>query len=371
MTSVLLVSPSAKAGGAERAFLGLVRHLPEHGLEPHIVLLEDGTLVEWLTEAGFPPVIVPTSRTRYLHRATRTVLRLRSILREREARVVVSNMAKGHVYGGAAAAAAGVPAVWWQHEAAKRTRFETAARYVPAAAVMCVSSRVATAQRGLTPRNVIITVNPGLPIREIEAHAGSGAELRRRLGWNDSPVIGIVGRLQPWKGHEVFLAAAAEILRVRPDARFAVVGGAILGWEGDYPDRIERLAHELGIADRVHFAGHQPDPWRWTDAFDVAVHASHDEPFGLVLVEAMAIGTPLVATAGPGPLEIVDDGVSGLLVEPGDAHALARAVLRVLDDPDLRARIVAGGRVRARDYDEADMTRVFVAVINEALARSS
>lgn len=368
--NVLLLSPSSKAGGAERAFLGLARRLPEHGIQPHVVLLQEGTLAEWLTDAGFEPVIIPTSRTRYVQRAQRTTRRIRSIVLERGAEAVVSNMAKGHVYGGSAALAARVPALWWQHEAASPTRFERAARFLPAAAVICVSTRVAEAQRKLTPRARLLTVNPGLPIAEIEAHEGTGAELRHELGWGNTTVVGMVGRLQRWKGHEVFLHAAAEILAKRPETRFAIVGGAILGWEGDYPAELERLTEQLGIGDRVYFAGHRPDPWRWTDLLDVAVHASYDEPFGLVLVEAMAVGTPLVSTAGPGPLEIVDHGRNGLLVPPGDAKALAGAVLQLLDDDALRARVVAGGRERARDYDESIMASAFAAALRSVVAAS-
>ena len=175
-------------------------------------------------------------------------------------------------------------------------------------------------------------IHPGVPVAEIALRRGDGASVRRLLVPEGGPLVGIVGRLDRWKGQDVFLRAASLVARRRPDARFAVVGGALIGYEGSYPDDLERLAAELGLADRVHFAGHQDDPYPWLDALDVAVLASEAEPFGLVVVEAMVLGTPVVATAPGGPEEIVEHGRSGLLVPSGAHEELATAILRVLDD---------------------------------------
>lgn len=126
----------------------------------------------------------------------------------------------------------------------------------------------------------------------------------------------MVARLQPWKGQELFLRAAALVARMRSDVRFAIVGGAILGWEGDYPQRLRALAAQLGIEDRVFLAGHQADVYPWFDALDLSVTASVGEPFGLVTVEALALRKPVVGVRSAGTAEIIEDGVSGLLVPP-------------------------------------------------------
>lgn len=189
--------------------------------------------------------------------------------------------------------------------------------------------------------------------------------MRAKFGWQERPVIGIIGRLQEWKGQDVFLRAATQVAALHPEAVFAVVGGAVLGWEGDYPVQLRRLADELGIADRVHFAGHQEDVYPWFDACDVVVHASLGEPFGLVLVEAMALGKPLVATAAGGPTEIIVDGESGLLVPPGDADSMAAAISRVLADDGLRARLATGAPKRAEVFDERAMTANFAALLDD------
>lgn len=363
MRRALLLSPSSVPAGAERAFAGLARHLPSQGWEVEAVLLQPGPLERWLADAGCSTMVIDAGRTRQLHRTAATVARLAR--RAREADVVVSNQSTGHVYGGLAALAARRPAVWWQHGTPEPSRLESVAARVPAALVVASSRESVEAQRRLTPHRRVELVHPGIDVAEVRSRKGSGAEIRASHGWGDRRMVGIVGRLQEWKGQDVFLRAAAQVAAAHPDAAFAVVGGALLGWEGDYPEQLRRLADELGIADRVHFAGHQDDVYPWFDACDVVVHASLGEPFGLVLVEAMALGKPLVATAAGGPTEIIVDGESGLLVPPGDPDSMAEAISSVLDDDGLRARLGTGAPTRAKQFDERAMAANFAALLDD------
>ena len=367
-TPVLLVSPSAIAGGAERAFAGLARTLPATGFHPIAALLQRGPLEDWLREAGCETHVLPSHRTRNLARTVRTVGSLRRLARSTGARAVVSNMPKGHFFGGMAAQAARLPAVFWQQGIPGPTLLERVAGAVPARAIACCSLAAAQAQRALTPGRQVHKIHLGIRLPDRESLHGSGASIKRSLGWATNPTVGIIGRLQPWKGQEVFLRAAARLAEVHEDARFLVVGGAILGWEGSYPDDLRRLADDLGIAGRVHFAGHQSEVDRWYDALDVVVHASFGEPFGLVLVEAMALGKPLVATSAGGPLEIVEDGTSGLLVPPGDFEALAEAVGRILADPALASALSRGAAERSKAFTEERMAEEFADLLTTILA---
>ncbi|HET7568459.1 MAG TPA: glycosyltransferase family 4 protein [Gaiellaceae bacterium] len=360
------MSASSRPGGAERALLGLARSLPAAGVTPVAVVLEDGPLADWLDDAGVPPLRLPAHRFRRLDRSLATVLALRRAVREHGADVVLSNQSKTHVAGGAAALLAGVPAVWWQHGVPQPSRIERAAAAVPAAAIACVSEDGVAAQRRLTPRRRLERIPGGVPLGEVRAAAGRGAAIRERLGWSDRVVAGVVARLEPWKGQELFLRAAAELAREDDRLRFAVVGGAVLGWEGDYPQRLEALAAELGLGDRVHFAGHQEDAWAWLDALDVVVAPSLGEPFGLTVVEAMALGKPVVATDSGGHRETVEDAVSGLLVAP-EPDALAAAIRRVVAEPELAASLAAGARERAELFDESRTGPAFAALFAAAL----
>lgn len=366
---VLLLSPTSVQGGAERALSGLARRLPEFGWEPTAILLAPGPLEGWLADAGCPVQVLDTGRTRHLHRTAATLARLAR--RAREVDVVVSNQSKGHVYGGTAARLACRPAVWWQQGTPRQSVIESVAARVPASMVVASSVEAVAAQQRLTPTHRVELVHLGIDVTTVADRVGSGAVVRTHRRWHEATLVGIVGRLQEWKGQDVFLRAAARVAARHPEAVFVVVGGAVLGWEGDYPERLRRLAADLGIDDRVEFVGHQDDVYPWLDALDVVVHASYGEPFGLVLVEAMALGKALIATAAGGPLEIVEDGKSGLLVPPGDDEAMAGAIGKVLGDHALRGRLEVGAAKRAGSFDERRMAERMSSLLADAVGRQA
>ena len=179
----------------------------------------------------------------------------------------------------------------------------------------------------------------------------------------------MVGRLERCKGHLTFLHAAAQVAEWDPQVRFAVVGGDVPGRRGRaHAAALRRTADELGLGERLHFAGDQDQPYAWLDAFDIAVHASDSEGFGMVVLEAMALGAPLIATDVPGPADIIEDGVSGLLVPAGDSEALAREIVRLLQDRALAASLAQAARSRARKFTEDAMVGRFAALAAEVSA---
>ena len=152
-----------------------------------------------------------------------------------------------------------------------------------------------------------------------------------------SPIVGVVARLEAEKGHRTLLEAWPEVLRRVPEAYLLIVG------EGHLRADLERMAADLGIARRVVFAGRRDDIPAVTAALDVAVLPSYREAQGLVVLEAMALSRPIVATRVGGIPEMIEDGVSGLLVPPHDAPALADAIVRLLLDHPLADTIARRG----------------------------
>jgi glycosyltransferase involved in cell wall biosynthesis len=166
------------------------------------------------------------------------------------------------------------------------------------------------------------------------------------------PLVGVVGRLEPQKGHAYLFEAWPSIVAEFPDARLLVVG------DGSLRPRLQARAQELGVAGSVLFAGFRADIPRVLDAIDVLALPSLYEGMPLTAIEASAMGRPVVATAVDGTPEVVVEGETGLLVSPGDPAGLANALCRLLGDPAGRARLGRAGRARAMDlFDQRQQVR--------------
>lgn len=160
---------------------------------------------------------------------------------------------------------------------------------------------------------------------------------------------GIFGRVVDWKGIREFLHAARIIADQFPEACGFIVGGPSDGDVAFY-DEMVALAYELGLKDKVVFTGYRKDIPALMKLMDVVVHASNrPEPFGMVVIEGMAMGKPVVATRAGGPIDIVADGRTGLLVDVGDEEALAEAVIALLQQVELRKKMGRSGRERVEE----------------------
>jgi glycosyltransferase involved in cell wall biosynthesis len=360
---VLYVSPNAALGGAERVTLDLIALHDRSVVEPSICFLRDGPLVLHCRETlGVPThLIVAPSARRFL--AGRAAVRaLADLITSSGVDLVHSAMAWGHIYGGRAARRAGKPAIWYQHVGASwSSRIEVWASLITSAGIIANSEFTAVGQRRVNPRRVPIhVVHPGTRLPE-EPYAERRANARLALGIGDGEfAVGIAARLQPWKGQDVVIRAAASLLHARRQARLLVIGDAMFGLDQAYAASLPALAQQLAIADRVTMTGFRPDVLDVLPGLDLAIHASTTpEPFGLGLIEAMAAGTALIAADAGAAREIVTPGEDGLLTPPGDHEALATAMLALCDDPERRTRLaMAGGRTARDRFGAEQMTRI-------------
>ena len=161
------------------------------------------------------------------------------------------------------------------------------------------------------------------------------AQLRQKHGIPEGvPVIGVVGNIREWKGQETLVRATAILKQKYPEIRCVLVGECGKA-DQEYGERIDRIARELGVAGNMVLAGFQRNAIDYMELMDVVTHTSiHPEPFGIVTLEAMSRSKPLVSTTIGGPAEVVVDGESGLLVDPGKPADLAGAIDRFLGDPE-------------------------------------
>jgi glycosyltransferase involved in cell wall biosynthesis len=178
--------------------------------------------------------------------------------------------------------------------------------------------------------------------------------------------VGIAAALTPWKGQSVLLDAMARM--DRSDVQLELMGRPYAKDVG-YSEMLHRQVKLLGLGERVHFLGQVADPLERMRRWAVAVVASTDpEPGPLTMIEAMSVGVPVVATAHGGPTEILGD--AGLLVPPGDPGAMARAIVQVLDDPELRRRCREAGRTRVgQDLALADRSAALLRVLEDLAQR--
>lgn len=202
------------------------------------------------------------------------------------------------------------------------------------------------AREGLRGDNVEV-IHYGFDFADFDATPEDGQRVRAEFGLESSFVLGNVGRFFKNKGHAYLTEALAELRREIPNIKLVLLGSGERGW-------IEEAARTHGVEDRIIFAGFRKDVPACMRAFDLLVHPSLSESFGQVLVEAMAVGTPVVASSVGGVPEIVSDGETGLLVPAMDAGAIARAVLDLYRDADKRERLALAGQrsVRERFTDE-------------------
>jgi len=160
------------------------------------------------------------------------------------------------------------------------------------------------------------------------------------------PRFGIFGRVVEWKGIREFILSANYVIKEIPDATAFIVGDFSDGTQ-DFMNEMIRLTRNLGIGNRVIFTGYRTDIPAFMKFMNVVVHASITaEPFGMVLIEGMAMSKPIVATSGGGPLDIVVEGKTGLLVKMKDSKSMARAISFLLQKPDLQKRMGRAGRSR-------------------------
>lgn len=362
-----LVMPLAEQrGGAELMFLHLLREGAQSHPLPYIVaFLEDGPMVEEVRGLGYTADVIPAGRLRQPVPYVRALRALTAWLRRHRPQAVLSWMAKAHLYVGPAALLAGVPAFWFQHVIPEGHWIDRLATRLPARGVLCCSSAAEQAQRKLAPVRPTTVVHPAVDLAAFDTtRLPAPAVARETLGLPRSvPLVGMVARLQRWKGVHVFLEAATEIHSARPDAEFVVVGGMHRSEPG-YPAELAAQVERSGLSPRVHFVGYQADVPRWIQAMDVLVHASVEpEPFGMVILEGLALGKGVVATDAGGPREILI-GDEGRLVPPNDAEALARGVLELLTDPPKERS--ARSRERAGQFGTPRLARSIVDALAHA-----
>ena len=380
MPTLLMLHQSAELYGSDRVALNVAGGLAQAGFEVIAILPDHGPLLPPLRAAGVECHVAPVGKlarsdlslsgivTRPAELA-RGIDAIRRTLAGRRPALVYSNTL-AVIAGAAWAKLQGVKHLWHVHEIVLRPR--VVSRLYPLAVrgfadrIVCNSTAtrdwLVGSDARLAARSAVVWNGVG---EAGERLAGVREQARAELGYAaHDVVVALVGRIHPRKGQEVLVEAAGQLwARGRRDARFLIVGGSAPG-ETAFAERLRGMIARSPAREAIRLLDFTDDVARIWAACDVAVVPSTaPESFGLVAVEAMAAGRPVIAARHGGVLDIVEDGLTGLFVPPGDAAALCDAIARLAADADLRAGMGRAGRERQRRlFSATEQVRVIASI---------
>lgn len=356
---VLFVSHGGRLGGAERCLLSLVCGLDRSRCTPVVVVPHDGPLTTQLKQAGIPvhhtllrqwAVYNNTSPEKcHLFRKgmSARIGRLAAIIEREQADVVISNSIT--VLDGAfAARVSGRPHAWNVLEMLSQDPghfpllpIETMYSWLPMItdALVAVSESVAEEFRGYLPPEKILTIHTGIQPPTVSEAA---VDVRTELGFaGDTPIVTFVGMLSERKGVRTLCAAIPLVLESFPQAKFLFAGT-----DGGLKGHLESEISRMGIQSSVKLLGQRSDVGRLVSQSSIFVLPANADPLPVAVMEAMSLGKPVVATKSGGCSEMVDHGVTGMLVEPQAPAELAEAIKTVLADDQLAKRMGESGKAR-------------------------
>jgi L-malate glycosyltransferase len=344
--SVFFLLDSFNTGGTETQAVELAARLdPSHYRTTMGCLRHEGPLRARVEAAGIPVLeFHPRSGIKSLS-GVYQFLRLASFLHKERIQVVHTHDLWSNLIGIPAARLAGIPVIISSRRDLSDGEWYTKRNRGILRCIQKLSTLILSNSEAV--RNELLRVDAFAPGKIRVVHNGVDLD-RFKVRANRKnlfpelrhfKLVVMVGNMHTdVKGHPWFIQGAAEVVRGFPNVRFLLVG------EGAMRPRFEELARETGIREQIVFLGHRSDIPEVLSCCDVAVLSSTAEGLPNALLEYLAAGLPTIATAAGGNLEIINDGVTGLLVPPRDPHALARAMLRVLENPELAAALACAGQ---------------------------
>lgn len=384
---VLLFDHVAALSGGEIALLNLVKHLDRRFVEPVVLLGEEGPLADKLrpfAQVHVMPIRGDVVRARKdtlnaasflkvgtLWSIAKYIRDLAQFLLRHNIDIVHSNSLKADLLAGFACQFTGTPLIWHVRDRIAEDYlpsgvtkvFRTLSRILP---TYLIANSQATADtlhwrsRKAYLMKRMSVIHDGT---DLETFSGGGG-----VRTSAAPVIGIVGRISPWKGQDVFLRAAHRVRKTHPKARFRIIGAALFG-EAEFETSLRRLCAELQLNDAVEFTGFNDNVAQAIAEIDILVHAStYPEPFGQVIIEGMASSKPVIATSAGGVLEIVEHGRTGLLVEMGDSEQMATAIAEMLSNPAGARAMGLLGRERVEQHFSIQKTADEVLAVYRQMA---
>lgn len=358
---VLFYNHTGKVSGAERIMLLILEELAKGRFQNSVVCPAEGELARLVEELNVPVNIIeplqarftwrPDRLIKYLWSFFRVTLQFRAKVAEIQPELIHANSIRAGLIATTATWGMKVPVIWHLLDMLPRHPLSTVIRWYAALSSrthhMAVSQAVARrfddgVLKAMNASNRVRVIYTGIDLHRFAPVAGERERVRAELGIApDQFTLGIVGQITPRKGQLELVKAFAQALPQIPGATLLIVGAPLFTQEDhEYLRESQRAAEELGVASQVKFIGVRKDVAAVMQALDLLVLNSKAEPFGLVLLEAMACGTPVLATAVDGVLELMEHKVSGWLTLAQDEPALVNALIELGNNVQLRRDIL-------------------------------
>lgn len=369
---ILFYNHTGQVSGAERMLLMILSRIDRKMFEPCLVCPAEGPLKKMTTELGVEVETLKILDARFTWRVDHLLRYGASFLRVmRDLRLKVKNHQPDLVHANsirsglvATAATIGLKPriVWHLHDLLPRHPISTLIRLYAALSkrtvMLAVSEAVARNFRGalssLMKDRVSVILN-AIDLDRFQPDQLAKRRIRKDLRFRESDfIVGTVGQITPRKGQLELLSAFRHALAESPNMVLLVVGAPLFNRDHEYLDALKRTATELGIGNKVRLLGPRSDIGAIMQTLDLLVVNSKAEPFGLVILEAMACGTAVLAAAVDGIPEIIQHHENGWLVSPGDEAALAEGMVNLGRRPEYRARLADRGMQHAEAYFSAD-----------------
>jgi L-malate glycosyltransferase len=352
---IVFFNHTGTVSGAEKMLLLSLAKVPAYGYRTSLVCPNEGTLRANAEGLGTPCYEVrsiqarftynPVQLIRYVSSIGRTITGLRRTLLSLRPDLIQANTIRAGIAATLATMGTRIPVIWHSHDILPAHPVTRGVRWLAHSTrrnrLVACSQAAANCLRPADTRDkdrgVTVILN-GIETERYRRNDETRQRMRDQLGFGpDTVVIGIVGQITKRKGQLGLIQAFAHVRNAVPGAVLVIVGEPLFNKDHDYLKLSHDEVARLGLQPSVHFLGHRSDAPNVMQALDMVVVNSEVEPFALVLVEAMAMEKAVVATASGGTTELIDPGVNGDIVPVGDIPALAKAMIWLANQPNVRA----------------------------------
>jgi glycosyltransferase involved in cell wall biosynthesis len=345
-------------GGGEHSFFDVISRIG-HSFSPLVIVPEKGILTEMFFKKNIPTKMIPLSKLRpwLVPSILKSVRCMKKTVKTENASLIYANGSKPAFYGGIAGRACKIPLIWHCRIAERDYKLDSVLSRL--SDIIIVNSHATAKRFSEKIQHKIRVIHNGIDTQWLKAGI-----CREQVKVPDSRILLVVARVSKWKRHDLALSAFEEIAGGYPDLHLVIIG-AKDSFENEWWNYLQKRTVDSPYAARIHWVGYVEDVRPWYRAASILLLPSENEPFGRVLIEAMAYGVPIVATNGGGVPEIVRNGKDGILVPTGQSHKMASSIRRILDDGVTKSKMSRSGQERAKEFSLESHIKSIVCAFEE------